>query len=496
MASLDLMKTKSPSRSQRNSWEHQPNQHRPTVPDEELLPRIEEYWSQGLGDAEIAEAIKQDVGAAEKGWGLSKRTVYRRRKQLQMASVRQQAHTLESIRPYMTELVSKYPQAGVKRQKDWLTQKRILVSDHLLREYNQRYHPEEVLKRTGKRLKRKRFWTPGVFATIAMDQHDKWERFGLFMHLGMETFSGALLWVEPWWTNKNPRLVCSFYLRMARAYGGIPMLTQSDPGGENNGIANAQTMLRQLLDPTLIGQLQHKWMRGHANVKPEIRWGQLRREFTRAYEDLFDMGVHRGWYDRDNPLEYNVFRWLAIPFLKRNLDEYIKMYNTSKPRRDKTKVLPLGRPEHILHHPERFDNAKNFKVLVTEEDIQYVEELYAPPDHPVFQLVPPAFGTAIERHYRDLGAPEVTLDSFWDVYHELLHAFLRCPEHADLAQTLASEALHEMTIIGEHMDLVEGTEVGEEYFDNLDGLGEDCGEEVREANDEVMREVEDLTTRL
>ena len=38
------------------------------------------------------------------------------------------------------------------------------------------------------------------------------------------------------------------------------MVTQSDPGTENFGIANAQTMLQQMYDPALQGYVQHWWM--------------------------------------------------------------------------------------------------------------------------------------------------------------------------------------------------------------------------------------------
>ncbi|KZO92830.1 hypothetical protein CALVIDRAFT_486839 [Calocera viscosa TUFC12733] len=428
----------------------------------------------------------------------STKTVARRRKQLNMASVRQQAHTFESIQPYMKKLTRQYPQAGAKRLRDWLAQKQIFVSDrHLIRKYNHHFHAEAVKRRKGKRLKRKRFWSAGVFETVAVDQHDKWKRFGLYLHLGMETFSGALLWVEPWWTNSNPRLICSYYLRMARTHGGVPLLTQSDPGSENNGIANAQTTIRQRLDPSLTGLLQHRWMRGHSNIKPEIKWSQLRREFTEAYEALFDLGLLNGWYDRWDSLQYNIFRWLAIPFLKRNLDEYIRMHNTSKPRADKTKVLPLGRPEHILYHPERFDNARDFKVLATEEDFSYVEELYAPPDHPVFNLVPRDFGCEIERYYHALGEPEVTIDSFWNIYHHLLNDLQESPFREEILETLASEVEREMTIAGEHMDLLEGmAEQEDSDTSGCDTSGWSSGDDDWQEEEEgggLMREVEDLS---
>jgi hypothetical protein len=87
---------------------------------------------------------------------------------------------------------------------------------------------------------------------------------------------------------------------------GIPLLTQSDPGTENNGIANAQLLLRQHLDPSLDGTLQHQWRRGHTNIKPEIFWGKLRRMWSEGWEQVFNEGVEAGLYDRHDQVEQYV----------------------------------------------------------------------------------------------------------------------------------------------------------------------------------------------
>ncbi|KAH9915480.1 hypothetical protein B0H21DRAFT_664705, partial [Amylocystis lapponica] len=122
----------------------------------------------------------------------------------------------------------------------------------LILEYMNMHHPTEVEARKGRRLVRKQFWTSGVNDVWCMDQHDKWRKFELYLHIGMEPFSGRILWLKIWWTNRNPRLICGWYCDTVQSLGGrIPLLTQSDLGTENNGIANAQTVLRHRLDPSL-----------------------------------------------------------------------------------------------------------------------------------------------------------------------------------------------------------------------------------------------------
>ena len=64
-----------------------------------------------------------------------------------------------------------------------------------------------------------------------------------------------------------------------------------------------------------------------------------------------------------------------------------------------------------------------------------MEQLYAPPDHPVFTLVPPTFhGRAMEL-YQSIGEPEVTVGSFWDIYRKILGR-LREPVDDQLTEEL------------------------------------------------------------
>ena len=64
------------------------------------------------------------------------------------------------------------------------------------------------------------FMPVGVNDVWPQDQHDKWGHFGLWMHAGVEAFSGEFNWLKIWWTNKNPRLITKYYLDTCRRIGG------------------------------------------------------------------------------------------------------------------------------------------------------------------------------------------------------------------------------------------------------------------------------------
>ena len=80
--------------------------------------------------------------------------------------------------------------------------------------------PELVQMRRRRKFRRKQFWSMGVMDIITVDQHDKWKRFGLYLHAGLDPFPGRVLWTKIWWTNRDPRLVCSYYLNACRKEGG------------------------------------------------------------------------------------------------------------------------------------------------------------------------------------------------------------------------------------------------------------------------------------
>ncbi|KAJ7574592.1 hypothetical protein C8J56DRAFT_1017277 [Mycena floridula] len=228
---------------------------------------------------------------------------------------------------------------------------------------------------------------------LVFDQHDKWKRFGLALHIGPDPFAGFI-------NNSNPRLIFSYFIEDVEQPGHMSLISQSDLGSENYGIANGQTMLCQLHDPSLVGTLQHCWKREKKNVIPEVAWGQLRRRWMPGYETLIDSGIHRGCL---------AFRWVFIPWLQAELDAYRDRVNfTAKLRADRNKVLvPHGVPAHIYEEPEAYE-CLNFKITVDPAHVRTVKERLAPADHPVFELVPPSFHDYCFKFYQDLGSPTIT----------------------------------------------------------------------------------------
>ncbi|KAF8169351.1 hypothetical protein BJ912DRAFT_1025640 [Pholiota molesta] len=353
-----------------------------------------------LNDKEILKILKEEHIDTET-YGLGLNSFRKIRQNIGLERARRQKHTLETIREAVQGLRQLFPLAGAREMTTLLFHERdMCVPRDLVVRYFHVYEPELVRQRKARRLKRRRFWSAGVNDLWAFDQHDKWKRFGLAFHICGDPFPGVTQWLKIWHNNNNPKLICSFYLDRVEKVGYIPLITQSDLGSENYGIANAHTMLRQLHDPRLEG----------TNVKPEIAWSQFRRRFTPGFESILQEGVTAGWYDTSRPLDVLVFRWLFIPWLQVELDAYVERINNTKKRADRNKVLPHGVPNDIANSPERY-GCLDFKVIIDPEAIAFVREKFAPPSDPVFELVPPLFAQYAGQAYAQMGRPalEITM---------------------------------------------------------------------------------------
>ena len=75
-----------------------------------------------------------------------------------------------------------------------------------------------------------------------------------------------------------------------------------------------------------------------------------------------------------------------------------------------------------------------------------MEAIYAPPDHSVFELVPPLFHERADRCYTEAGRPVVTSDNFWDIFRDVLARFraaLDEEQHDELTTLLSARSEHE-----------------------------------------------------
>lgn len=104
--------------------------------------------------------------------------------------------------------------------------------------------PEGVERRKMRRLKRRRYVTPGPNFLWHIDGWEKLVPFGLYIHGAIYGYTRRILWLEVNSTNKNAKVVASHYIDTVEQLGGVPRRRRCDKGTENNVIGTMQTFFR------------------------------------------------------------------------------------------------------------------------------------------------------------------------------------------------------------------------------------------------------------
>ncbi|KAI9437089.1 hypothetical protein BJY52DRAFT_1130177, partial [Lactarius psammicola] len=383
-------------------------------PNDVLQPILELYFHLGMSDKDIATSVMDHFDPAR--YGISVYTVRRRRKDWGLESTRRQKHTVQTIAAFVDDIKKRFPNRGAETiRKALLLENKIHVSRPIIAEYLRQSEPDAVDAWRYKRFKRWNFIAIGPNEMWSLDQHDKFKRYGLFFHVGLDPFPGVIHWCKVWWTVRNPKLIARFYLDTARSIGGIPLITQSDPGTENINVAYAHTALRHQMEPSLDGSIQHWWFRKHGNIKPEIHWSIFRRDWAVGFQALLNKGVNSGYYDIGDPLECLVFHFVFIPFIQREIDAWVHQCNWTQCRSDRKKVLPKGIPMIILQKPHKW-KAADYKIPVPPEVLDEIEKKYTPPNDPVFELVPCEFAVHANAVWTAMGSPQPQFHNAWEIY--------------------------------------------------------------------------------
>ena len=92
--------------------------------------------------------------------------------------------------------------------------------------------------------------------------------------------------------------------------------------------------------------------------------------------------------------------------------------------------------------------------------IDEVQKEWAPPDHPIFQLVPDVFQERIDTYLRDLGNPILNADTFWVVYVSVLARFVSPDDRRvldpSIQDAVSQYAMSEPDVVADPMEIIGG----------------------------------------
>lgn len=335
---------------------------------------IRSYFIQGFTNTEIAGFL-----ALQHGVILSVRTVKRilKRMGLRRASVTNESPIEQIVRAILEELENSCGSFMGYRQ---LTRRlRRKYNLHVRRDTIMKYiriiDPEGVERRKKRRLKRRKYTTPGPNFLWHVDGWDKLAPFGIYIHGAIDGFSRRILWLEVNSTNKNPRVVASHYINTVHQLGGVPRRMRCDRGTENTVIGVLQQFFRWDDNDDFAGSESYVQGKSSANQRIEAWWSKFREGaggwWINLFKDLRDCGI-----SRDNYLHNECLKFCFIPIIRQELRLVTELWNTHNIQGQSRCEVEGGKPDIMFFMPEVY-SSNNYLVPVDIEDVNACKEMYA-----------------------------------------------------------------------------------------------------------------------
>lgn len=164
--------------------------------------------------------------------------------------------------------------------------------------------PEGCAERKAKRLKRRRFVSPGPNYSWHADGYDKLKPYGFPIHGAIDDWSRKIMWLKVCRSNNLPEVTASFYLQCVAQQMGCPEKVRTDNGTENGTIAVMQCLFRNDVNA-------HSYGKSTANQRIEGWWSDFRRIRSTWWIHLVKDLVETGEFSPGNELHIECL-WFCI----------------------------------------------------------------------------------------------------------------------------------------------------------------------------------------
>ena len=188
-----------------------------------------------------------------------------------------------------------------------------------------------------------------------MDGYDKLKPFGFSIHGCVDGFSCRILWLEVQQSNKNPRVVASYFLKHVKAARGCPVRVYTDPGTENGLVAGIQCYLRAEGLDEYAGPKSHKYVTSTRNQQNECQWSHFRKQRSSRWIDFFRIHDLResDILDLTSDLHKEALWFCFADPLQADLDKVKDYWNSHRIRKSKHATVS-GVPDMMYFLPEDF----------------------------------------------------------------------------------------------------------------------------------------------
>ncbi|KAJ7618698.1 hypothetical protein FB45DRAFT_755655, partial [Roridomyces roridus] len=171
------------------------------------------------------------------------------------------------------------------------------------------------------------------------------------------------------------------------------------------------------IDPALFPL--HVLIKSIHNTIIEGFWRQLKEKLGLNLKDWLLRGKSEFLFNSHNPLHEPLFYWVFAPIIQMELDNFRLWWNNHRVRHQHEKIMPSGHvPALTMEYPELF-GALDCRISVPAEAVQLLRDELdeAEGSRAKYQTWPgPRFNITATEVYEQIGAPELTLETSWDVF--------------------------------------------------------------------------------
>ena len=225
--------------------------------------------------------------------------------------------------------------------------------------------PEGCAERKAKRLKRRRFISPGPNYSWHVDGYDKLKPYGFPIHGAIDGWSRKIMWLKVCRSNNLPEIPASFYLECVVEQMGCPEKVRTDNGTENGTIAIMQCLFRDDVNA-------HSYGKSTANQRIEGWWSYLRRNRSTWWINLFKDLVETEEFSPGNEVHMECLWFCFSGLIQQDLDFVREHWNTHTIRASSYNTI-AGKPNELYVLPET-RGGENCLHPVSAEQVEFVAE--------------------------------------------------------------------------------------------------------------------------
>ena len=225
----------------------------------------------------------------------------------------------------------------------------------------------------GKRLHRRQYTNRGPNFAWHVDGNDKLRPFGFSIHGAIDGWSRKILWLHCGISNKDPNIICNYYMDQVESLGILPVLICVDPGTENGHMADVHTLLRDENNDTFSNRPVRTGSSVH-NQRIERWWGYLRQSFTNFYMNLFKDLRDSGIVNMGDAQHVACLQFCFSKLIQKELNQIKDHWNLHDVRYQKNVCGPHGKPEYLYNNPEVW-GAENAGLPVNRNRLDICRQL-------------------------------------------------------------------------------------------------------------------------